>query len=152
MKDKVKAVIFDYGRTLYDRDKDRFFPEVNEILEYLSKKYKLAIVSVAKENFPAAERLKALKSAGLDGYFSSILFDDSQKDHLFDETLDKFNIKPEEAAFVDDRVQRGIAWSNKHSALTIWFRNGKFSNELPDKLTGNPTYTIDNLLLLKKIL
>ena len=60
----IKAVIFDYGRTLYDRENDRFFPEVRELLEYLHPKYKLAIVSIAKENLQAEERLKALKSSG----------------------------------------------------------------------------------------
>lgn len=149
---KIRAVIFDYGRTLYDRNKGQFFPEVKEVLEYLYPKYKLAIVSIAKENFPADERVKQLKTMGFEKYFSSMLFDELQKDRLFDETLSKFKVKPAETALVDDRVQRGIAWGNKHGAITIWYRNGKFANELPDSLTGSPTYTIDNLSSLKEIL
>ncbi len=149
---RIKVIIFDYGRTLYDRDNNQFFPEVKELLDYLFPKYKLAIVSIAKENFPAEERIKQLKAFGFDKYFSSMLFDESQKDHLFEQTLDKFGLKPTEAVFVDDRVQRGVAWGNKHGGMTIWFRNGKFANELPDMITGTPSYTIDNLSSLKGIL
>jgi len=43
----IKAVIFDWGRTLYDNENNDLFPDAKEILEYLSKKYKLAIVSMA---------------------------------------------------------------------------------------------------------
>ncbi len=149
---KIKAIMFDYGRTLYDRDRKQFFPEVRQVLEYLYPRYKLAIVSIAKENFPAEERIKQLEVSGFDRYFSSMLFDESHKDHLFSETLEKFKLKPIDAAFVDDRVQRGITWGNKHGAMTIWYRNGKFANELPDASTGNPTYTIENLSSLKEIL
>ena len=61
--DNIKAVIFDFGRTLYNRDKDNFFPEVGDLLEYRYPKYKLAIVSIAKENFSPEERLDKLRKA-----------------------------------------------------------------------------------------
>lgn len=43
----MKAIIFDFGRTLYDRETDRVFPEAFEVLEKLSPKYKVALVSLA---------------------------------------------------------------------------------------------------------
>jgi len=42
----IKAVIFDYGRTLVDSESDDLFPEAKGILnELLEKKLKLALVS-----------------------------------------------------------------------------------------------------------
>jgi len=35
---KIKAIIFDWGRTLFDSEKKTLYPETEEILNYLSKK------------------------------------------------------------------------------------------------------------------
>lgn len=149
---RIKAVIFDYGRTLHDKEKNAFFPEVEDVLGYLFTKYKLAIVSVARGE-PAEERIAALKMAGLSKYFSSMMFHETvDKDLLFRDTLNKLRVLPKETAVVDDRVQRGIIWGNKNGALTIWFQNGKFSDELPNEETGMPSYVIKNLAELKRIL
>ncbi len=147
----IKAVIFDYGRTLYDRENGKFFPEAKSVLDYLSRKYVLAIVSIAKED-PAEERVAALKKAGLYEYFSSLMFHESDKGPLFEDTLKKLNVKPDEIAVVDDRVKRGIAWGNNNGAITIWLRRGKFADELPDAETGKPTYVIGNLIEIKNLL
>lgn len=148
----IKAIIFDYGRTLFDRENNKFFPETPEILNYLSKKYKLAIVSITTDRSPPKERIKKLEEAGIINYFYPILFDPLNKDHLFQEALLKLNITPSELAIVDDRMFRGIKWGNKNGAMTVWLRAGKFSNETPNDETGKPSHTIINLLSLKNLL
>ena len=48
---EIKAVIFDWARTLYDVDNNREFPEAVEILEYCKqKRYHLALVSLVSKD------------------------------------------------------------------------------------------------------
>jgi len=150
--EEIKAVIFDYGRTLYDRENSDFFPETYEVLDYLHLKYKLAIVSIATDKDPPETRIRALKERNLFNHFESVLFDSFDKDHLFVDTLEKLKITPKEVAIVDDRVMRGITWGNKNGAMTVWLRGGKFADELPNSETGKPSHTIENLLSLKNLL
>lgn len=140
----IKAIIFDWGRTLYDIEKESLFSETEDVLDYLSKKYNLAIVSLATDgNFE--KRWQIIKNHNLEKYFKSILFTQDDKDKLYVDTLEKMKLKPNEVVIVDDRMIRGITWGNKHGAKTVWIKKGKFSNELPDKITGSPTYVIDGL-------
>ncbi len=147
----VKAVIFDFGRTLYDRDNDRFFLEVPEVLEKLAPKYKLAIVSMAVSDDPE-ERKGVLRENSLEKYFDSIFFVKEDKDSAYEQALLELGVSPEEVAVVDDRIKRGIAWGNRRGATTIWFRNGKFKDELPGEETGEPAHIVTNLSELEGIL
>ncbi len=147
----VKAVIFDYGWTLSDPNDGGFFSDVKETLAYLSPKYMLAIVSKASGSTPS-ERIASLKSFGVYDYFSSILFHETDKDGIFQETLRKLKVDANETAVVGDEMKREIAWGNKNGALTIWLRKGDFINELPNKETGNPDFEIKELSDIIKII
>lgn len=144
-------IIFDWGRTLYDHENERLFPETKEVLEYLSKKYALAIVSLAT-NGNIAKRWKIIIENDLGKYFNSILFDPENKDRLYEITLKTLAVKPSKVVIIDDRTVRGIQWGNRHGTVTIWLKKGKFSNEGPNKETGNPTHIIKNLASLKTLL
>lgn len=140
----IKGIIFDWGRTLYDNENESLFSETKDVLDYLSKKYNLAIVSLATDgNFD--KRWQIIKNHDLEKYFKSILFTQDNKDKLYVDTLEKMKLKPNEVVIVDDYMIRGIAWGNKYGAKTVWIKKGKFSKELPNKITGFPTYTIDSL-------
>lgn len=140
----IKGIIFDWGRTLYDNEREELFPETEEVLKNLSKIYQLAIVSLAKDgNFE--KRWKIIKGKDLGKYFKSTLFTQDDKDKLYVDTLEKMKLKPNEVVVIDDRIIRGVAWGNKHGAKTVWIKKGKFSNELPDEVTGAPTFIINNL-------
>lgn len=147
----IKAIVFDFGRTLYDRDNDRFFPEAFEVLESFSSKYKMAIVSMAPGG-DIEERRQVLKDNNMEKYFDSITFVKEDKDSAYEKALIELNVEPKDIVIIDDRVKRGISWGNKRGVATIWFRNGRFRDELPDESTGEPTYTITNLSELLKIL
>jgi len=147
---QTKAIIFDWGRTLYDHEKEQLFPEVKELLAYLSKKYTLAIVSLATDG-NIAKRWQTIIKNDLGKYFESILFDPKNKDRLYEITLRTLEVKSHEIAIVDDRTIRGIQWGNKHGATTIWLRKGMYSVEEPNKETGKPTYIIEHLGELKTL-
>ncbi len=141
-----KLIIFDWGRTLYNPETERLFSDTIEVLDHLSQKYILAIVALATAGEEKIqERLRIIKENNLEQYFESILFDTKDKDSMYAKTLRALELKPEEAVIVDDRVIRGIKWGNQNGTTTIWFRNGKFKDELPNEETGKPTYTVHHL-------
>lgn len=147
----ISLIIFDWGRTLYENEKEKLFPETIDLLRSLSKKYKLAIVSLVTDG-DFEKREKILRENNLNQYFSSILFTKTDKDKLYDRTLLNLNVEPQNVVIVDDRVIRGIRWGNKRGAKTIWLKNGKFSNDLPTEETGQPTNTITSLKDLQGVL
>lgn len=140
----IKGIIFDWGRVLYDADRNVLFPETVKCLDKISKKYKLAIVSLASDG-NIDRRLKLIKENNLEKYFSVILFNKEDKDSLYVSALSKMGLKNRELVIIDDRVIRGIRWGNENGTQTVWVKKGKFSNELPNEKTGSPTYIIENL-------
>jgi len=142
----IKTIIFDWGWTLYDPQTKTFFPEALKVVQALAGKYKLAIVSLATKGQPQIqERNLIIQETGIGKYFKFILFAESNKGKLYEKTLQELGVSAEEAAIVDDRTIRGIRWGNQHGCMTIWLERGKFSNELPNEETGEPTHTIKNL-------
>ena len=149
----AKMIIFDYGRTLYDRETDDFFPDAIPVVKTLAEKYRLSIVSVS----PAAEeeaRIEALREQGILDHFEQIVFTESgeAKSKEYEVLLRKVDLKANEVIVVDDYIIRGIAWGNAAGATTVWFQNGKFADLVPNDETGDPDFTIHSLSELPKIL
>ncbi|PIT92860.1 MAG: hypothetical protein COU08_00215 [Candidatus Harrisonbacteria bacterium CG10_big_fil_rev_8_21_14_0_10_42_17] len=140
----LKTIIFDYGRVLFDRENDQFFPETETVLKHLVNKYTLTIASLAKNDSPKA-REQQLENAGLKKYFTIIKFTATNKDELYEKTFEELNLKPEETLIVDDRTIRGIKWGNKKGCKTIWVKCGKFENDPIDEETGTPNHIIKNI-------
>lgn len=107
----MKTIIFDFGRTLYDREVDRIFPEAFEVLEKLAAQYKMAIVSLDKRG-DNRKRLEVLKTNKIDHYFNPIVIVQRDKDSAYENVLRELKLSPEEIIVVDDRMQRGIKWGN----------------------------------------
>jgi FMN phosphatase YigB (HAD superfamily) len=151
----IKAIIFDWGRTLYNSEAKKEFPDAEEVLKYCrAKGYRLAIASLVsiQADKTIEERVTQVESSPLRKYFELALVTNKDKDTIFDEIVKKINIPREQILIVDDRTIRGIRYGNINGHLTVWFRNGKFANELPDNLTGLPTYTINSLKDLTQII
>jgi FMN phosphatase YigB (HAD superfamily) len=146
----IKAIIFDWGRTLYDSENHHLFPQTKRILESLKKHYILAIVSLASDG-NLERRREILHSSGIEQYFSIIHFAQSDKESLYERTLAELALQPQEVAVVDDRTVRGIRWGNKRGATTIWLKKGKFSSEEPDNDTGMPHHIISNIEELENL-
>jgi FMN phosphatase YigB (HAD superfamily) len=156
--DNIKAIIFDWARTLYDPETNQEFSNAVDILEYCTqKKYRLALVSLVtkKENLPGTSletRNQQIKTSPLSKYFEKILTTEDDKNSILDETVKHFGLSNSEILIVDDRTIRGILYGNQRGISTVWLRRGKFANELPNEETGQPTYTIHSLTELKNIL
>lgn len=151
----IKAVIFDWGRTLYDGEAGALFPDAAAVVEYLARTYTLAIVALITQGdyeTGARDRRAILRDAGLAPYFASTLFAREDKDRLYARALEQLGRRACEVAIVDDRVQRGIRWGNRHGATTVWLRRGKFRDEPPTADTGQPTHIVSALTDLYKVL
>lgn len=151
---RIKAVIFDWGRTLYDSETKKEFPEAEEILALCKKRgYRLAVVSLTSEHSKAdlEERTKQIETSPLRKYFEMVAVTDTDKDKSFDETVTKLNLPPEEIMIVDDRTVRGIKYGNLRGHPTVWLQQGKFANELPNDKTKSPTFAIHSLTELAGI-
>lgn len=148
----IRAVIFDWGRTLWDNDAGALYPDAEPTLEALAGQYRLALCSVALES--PEERLNLIRRTGLDRYFECMraVPRGTPKDGILDETLAELALAPHEVAVVDDRMFRSIAWGNRVGATTFWVRRGRFADELPTRETGQPTYTIGAVADLLPIL
>lgn len=150
----IKAIIFDWGRTIYDSEQRGFAVGTPDLLRTLAQHYKLAIVSLISGDYERrlAARQQLLRDSGIESCFATVRFVAADKDGAYVETLAELGVQAQEAVIVDDRARRGIAWGNRHGALTIWLRRGRFAAEFPDEVTGAPTHTIGELHELSRIL
>lgn len=143
----MKAVIFDYNRTLFDPEKGELYPEAVEVLEKIKGRFKLALVAKGD-----AGRIKQIEKLGLAKYFESIVVNNEKNLSDYNKTMEKLGIEPEEAYVIGDRVSEEIKMGNTLGAVTVWFRNGKFKGELPKSKDELPSYLIENLKHLLEIL
>src|SRR3989344_2032680 len=98
--ENIKAIIFDWGRTLYDKDNDKLFDETAEVLEYCQKKYNnLAIVSLTTDG-DIEGRFKQIDKNNLRKYFKFILFHTTDKDSMYRNAICYFNLNTEEILVV----------------------------------------------------
>jgi FMN phosphatase YigB (HAD superfamily) len=151
----IKAIIFDWGRTLFDSDAKKEFPESEEVLKYCKAKgYKLATLSLVTEHANAGleERKNQVEKSPLRELFDLAMVTDTNKDELFEEIVSTFKVPANKIAIIDDRVIRGIKWGNRNGSVTIWLQKGKFSSEMPNDETGQPKYIIRELKELLQIL
>jgi FMN phosphatase YigB (HAD superfamily) len=141
---QIKAVIFDWGRTLYNSEKKEEYVEADQLLKFCrSRGYKLGLASLVTHHAVANldERINQIERSPLRKYFDIVRVTDVDKDKIFDEIVAELGYKRVEVLIVDDRTIRGIRYGNLHGHPTVWVKNGKFESELPNADTGMPTYT-----------
>jgi len=151
----IKAIIFDWGRTLYNSENKEEFSDAKQVLEYCrTKGYRMAIASLVSINntVTPAERISQIENSPLRKFFELALVTNKDKDAIFDEIVEKLNIPRNQVLIVDDRIIRGIKYGNKNGHPTVWFQNGKFANELPNEIMDYPKHTIHSLNELTQII
>jgi FMN phosphatase YigB (HAD superfamily) len=148
----VQAVIFDWGRTLYDTENACLFPDTRPVLEYLRPRYKLGLVSLVHEG-TIEERIELLQAEELEHYFAEKLYTTFDKEGSYRLMVtERLRLPHSDVAIVDDRIIPGIKWGNQRGCMTIWVKRGKFSHEVPTAETGPPTHIISTLAELLHLL
>lgn len=118
-----------------------------ELLEQLKGRVALAMIAKGDD-----ERRALVKKLNLQPYFQMIVIDDNKNPEYFRRCMEHFDAKPEETFVIGDRIKREIRFGNEVGATTIWFRNGKYKDELPDNGFETPKHTIKNLKEAIKLL
>jgi YjjG family noncanonical pyrimidine nucleotidase len=120
-----------------------------EILEYLSKKYKL----YATSNATYEQQISRLKNAGFDKYFSGYFisekvgFEKPSKE-FFDGCTKDLPYQLDELILIGDSPTADIKGGAQYGIDTIWFDHR--GEKLPDIVT--PTYTVNHLKEIENIL
>lgn len=136
----VKAIIFDFNRTLFDPDQNKLFPGASGVLQKLSALFPLGLLSteeVGRENL--------IFELGLEKFFKEILIVHKKEDRHFLDICQKLGVDPEGVLVLGDRVRGEIAVANKLGMTTVWFRNGKFSSQVPQSSEEKPDFEIRSL-------
>jgi FMN phosphatase YigB (HAD superfamily) len=151
----IKAIIFDWGRTLFDSETKKEFQEAEKVLTYCEQQgYRMACASLVSihANATLKERIQQIENSPLRHFFEFVLVTDQDKDKIFDEIVSKLEIPRSEILIVDDQIIRGIKYGNLREHPTAWLQKGKFANELPNEETKNPTFIIKSIEELKNII
>jgi len=145
----VKAIIFDWVGTLYKFGEKGLYPFSEKVLKELYPKYQLAVISKAVPE-DLEKRLNQIDP--IKNYFKVITVDTEKTPEQFIDCMYKLGVTPKDTLVVDDRTIRGIKIGNALGCPTAWIQTGKYFYELPDKDTGEPTYNINSVEDLLKML
>ncbi len=146
----IKAIIFDWGRTIYDKENEVLFPETKKVLEHCYAKYSLAVVSLATDD-DIEGRFSKIDKYDIRKYFKFMLFHVSDKNSLFRNAIGNLKLKPQEILVVDDMMRR-LAFPISLGCKTIWVRKGKFAAADPNESTGNPNHIVNSLAEILEII
>lgn len=138
----IKAIIFDYGYTIYDPEKKGFHPDSLATLKVLSNKYKLILVSRTSNT---EERLSQIEKNGFDQLFDYIKVVKKEETKDFKDILEFFKFKPKEFLVVGDRITSEITSGKKLGMVTCRFLYGPEKDLVPENALEIPDYTIENL-------
>lgn len=150
---KNTLVLFDIDYTIFDTDVFKasglklysLYPQVKNILNILSNKYTLGVLSQGEKGF----QIKKLLETGI-----YKLFDE---DHIFI-TPDKHgelesifkNLKIEKTIFVEDKLEiLKKAKELNPQMVTIWIKNGPYASTTEE--THIPDFSIENISQLPQV-
>ena len=138
----IKAIIFDYGYTIYDPEIKGFQPDAMATIKFLSDKFKLILVSRTSDT---EARLRQIEAVGFDQLFHYIKVIKKEESKDFKDILDFFKFKPEEFLVVGDRITSEITQGKKLGMLTCRFLYGPEKNLVPENELETPDFTIEKL-------
>ena len=136
-------IIFDYNRTIFDPDTDNLYPGVLNLLQKLSEKYELFLIS---RNEPL--RKKRLEELTIKNYFKKILFVDKKTKQIFEEIIGDAN----SIIVVGDSISDEIKIGNQLGLTTIRLKRGKFATETPKDVYEIAQFEIANINELENII
>jgi len=136
-------IIFDYNRTIFDPEQQELYSGVFELITYLSVKHELFLISKNESG-----RKEKLDSFCISKFFNKIVFTDNKSIKIFKEIVGEEN----NVIVVGDRVAGEITIGNKLNLITVWLKQGKFSNEYPVSDEQKPKHIIYEISELKEII
>ena len=136
-----------YGLTMapWNSDDEFVYPEAEECLRKLSKKYKIGIS--ANQVFESEERLEKIDLLKYINLVVASAEEGVAKPDLriFEIALSKADCKAEESVMVGDRLDNDIVPANKIGMKTVWIKQGLGGLSTPMTQEEQPNYTVSNL-------
>lgn len=136
-------IILDYNRTVFNPETNQLFSGVYELLKNLSKNHTLFLISM---NEPG--RRDRLETLGIKKFFSKTIFVNEKTEEVFMKLVGS----SVDVVIAGDRVMDEIRIGNILGFVTVWVQQGKFGKEVPRIKQEKPTYTINKITDLGKIL
>lgn len=137
---RLKIIILDWKRTLYDPDRGILIDGARELLD-LIKSCNIPMVLIGKGGDDMrleVERLKVGK------YFRKIVFAEGEKDpQVFAPFISEDD--PKRTLFIGDRVRSEVGIGKSLGATTVWVKQGKFATEEPENNNQQPDYIVPSL-------
>lgn len=133
-KDETLEMIHDIFRRHY---KQSFYPCVEEVLEKLSERYVLAVISNTMSDQP---RL-ILEQTYLDRYFELVVCSRElgirkPNPRIFEFVLDRLGVEPNEAVHVGDSVEADMMGALNAGVRPVWIKNQQSSPWIGDTITS----------------
>jgi len=141
MAEMVKAIIFDWVGTLFERNKAPY-PFSEKVLKTLKPKYGLGLVTLAGQGIEARKR--DLEQSGISHYFDSIVIDIEKDKKQYLQCIEELRATPDTTVIVDDQMRR-LKTGIELGCKTCWIQTGEFANFPPNKNTGEPTERINSV-------
>ena len=136
-------IIFDYNRTIFDPETDNLYLGVLPLLQTLSTKYKLFLIS---RNEPT--RKKRLEECNIKNYFQKILFVDKKSKRVFAEIAGD----EKKVIVIGDSISDEIKIGNQLGYFTIRLKQGKFATAIPKDKDEIAKFEITEINELEKII
>jgi len=150
--DKIIANKLEHELDEGERNLFRFFDDVEQTIEVLSKQYDLGIVS----NQSRVPILHLLKYSNIDIFKVIVLSSEVQMKNpnskILQLAVDSAECHPEDCIMVGDRLDIDIGPANKLGMKTIRITNSIFKSQQPIDKFEQPMYTVTNLGDIPKLL
>jgi HAD superfamily hydrolase (TIGR01509 family) len=153
-KDAYKYSLLEYGlkKVYWNSDREELYPNVENVLKVLVKKYKLGII--ANQNLGLIDRLKQF---GILHYFDLIISSaeagvSKPNFQIFQMALDKAKCLAGEAIMVGDRIDNDILPGQEIGMKTIWIKQGYGGMGNSEILDKKPDYIVSGLEEILEVL
>ena len=142
----MKAIIFDFSRTLYDRDKEKLYPGAKELVA----RFKVRGVKTFLISRGDQLRKSLVASLGLGELMDEVLVVCKKDTEIYTDLLKRWNIQVNQTVVVGDKIRGDIVVGNRAGCITIRVQQGKYADEVPNNPEEEPLYTVENIPALKE--
>ena len=144
---RIKNVIFDWKRTLYDPESKTLINGTKELLEMFSD-HNIPMFLIGKGE---SDMYREVDRLGVKKFFKEIKFVEGEKNpEYYKPHIDSLN--PSQTFVIGDRARSELATGKSLATTTVWVRQGKFADELPKNEQMVPDYQVDSLIELRKLI
>lgn len=143
----MKLTIIDFNRTVYDPDTGALVPGALSLLQSLSARMPVVLVS---RNEPG--RGDILNDLGIASFFSETIFTSAKSPELFLEIMERHRTHPQATLVIGDYISEEIAHGNIAGARTIRLKRGKFKGHMPKRPEEEAWRTVDDLSEIEGLL